>query len=82
MAATSSLCDENGVPLPWEFKYITSRRNEDLRESCTTEVQVTGKSGMFRQKLRAGEYNELAACVQKFQGFDASFGEKSDEAKN
>lgn len=29
-----------------------------------------------------GEYNELAAYVQKFQGFNVSFEEKVDEAKN
>ncbi len=29
-----------------------------------------------------GEYNELAAYVQKFQGFDVSFEEKVEEAKN
>ncbi len=29
-----------------------------------------------------GEYNELASYVQKFQGFDVSFEEKVEEAKN
>jgi len=29
-----------------------------------------------------GEYNELAAFVQKFQGFDVSFHDKVEEAKN
>ena len=29
-----------------------------------------------------GEYNELASFVQRFQGFDVSFNEKVDEAKN
>ena len=29
-----------------------------------------------------GEYNELAAFVQKFQGFDVSFNDKVEEAKN
>ena len=29
-----------------------------------------------------GEYNELAAYVQKFQGFDVSFEDKVEEAKN
>ena len=29
-----------------------------------------------------GEYNELAAYVQKLQGFNVSFGEKVDKAKN
>ena len=29
-----------------------------------------------------GEYNDLASFVQKFQGFDVSFSDKVDEAKN
>ena len=29
-----------------------------------------------------GEYNDLVAFVQKFQGFNVSFEEKVDEAKN
>ena len=29
-----------------------------------------------------GEYNDLAAFVQKFQGFDTSFEDKVNEAKN
>ena len=29
-----------------------------------------------------GEYNELAAFVQKFQGFDTSFDDKVEQAKN
>ena len=29
-----------------------------------------------------GEYNDLAAFVQKFQGFNVSFEERVEEAKN
>lgn len=123
-AATKSLCDENGKPLEWEIRHITSKENEDLRDSCTIEVPITGKPNMFRQKVKSslyiqkmiaasvvvpdlydkelqdsygamtpeelllamvddpGEYNDLASFVQKFQGFDVSFEEKVDEAKN
>lgn len=123
-AVTKSLCDESGKPLEWEFRHITSKENEDLRDSCTVEVPITGKPNMFRQKVRSslyiqkmiaasvvapdlydkelqdsygamtpeelllamvddpGEYNDLAAFVQKFQGFNVSFDEKVDDAKN
>lgn len=121
---TKSLCDEKGNPLMWEFKHITSKENEMLRESCTIEVPITGKPNLYRPKLKSalyiqkmvaasvvcpdlydaqlqdsygvktpedllmamvddpGEYNELAAFVQKFQGFDTSFEDKVNEAKN
>ncbi|MCD8067768.1 MAG: hypothetical protein LUE87_02530 [Lachnospiraceae bacterium] len=55
-AATKSLCDENGEPLEWEFKHITSRENEVIREACTVEVPVTGKQNMYRPKVKSSEY--------------------------
>lgn len=121
---TNSLCDESGKPLLWEFRHISSKENEELRESCMMEVQVTGKPGIYRQKFKSGEYirkmiaasvvypdlydaelqdsygvktpeelllamvdepgeySELMSYVQKFQGFDVSFSDKVDEAKN
>lgn len=123
-AATRSLVDENGKPLEWEFRHITSKENEELRDDCTIDVPITGKPNMFRQKVKSGlyiqkmiaasvvvpdlydkelqdsygvttpenlllamvddpgEYNDLASFVQKFQGFDVSFKDKVDEAKN
>lgn len=122
--ATKSLCDEKENPLDWEFKHISSKENEELREGCTIDIPVTGKPNMYRPKLKSslyiqrmiaasvvvpdlydaelqdsygvktpedllmamvddpGEYNDLAAFVQKFQGFNVSFEDKVDEAKN
>lgn len=122
--ATKSLCDENDNPLEWEFKHISSKENEEIREGCTVDVPITGKPNMYRPKLKAslyiqrmiaasvvvpdlydselqdsygvktpedllmamvddpGEYNDLAAFVQKFLGFNISFEDKVDEAKN
>lgn len=123
-AVTKSLCDEKGNPLEWEFRHISTRDNENIRESCTVEIPVAGKPNMYRPKLKTslyiqkmiaasvvvpdlfdaelqdsygvktpeelllamvddpGEYNDLAAFVQRFQGFDTSFEDKVDEAKN
>ena len=111
--ATKSLCDEKGNPLEWEFKHITSKENEEIREGCTIDVPVTGKlyiqrmiaasvvmPDLFDSELQdsygvkppedlllamvddPGEYNDLAAFVQKFQGFNVSFEDKVNEAKN
>lgn len=55
-APTASLTDENGKPLEWEFRHIGSKENETLRESCTIEVQVTGKPNLFRPKLNTSQY--------------------------
>lgn len=122
--ATKSLCDEKGNPLEWEFKHITSKENEAIREDCTMDIPITGKPNMYRPKLKSslyiqrmiaasvvvpdlfdselqdsyevktpedllmamvddpGEYNDLAAFVQNFQGFNVSFENKVNEAKN
>lgn len=55
-APTASLQDENGKPLEWEFKQISSKENEVLRDSCTVDVQVTGKPNLYRPKVNTGEY--------------------------
>ena len=123
-AVTKSLCDESGNPLEWEFRHITSKENEKLRDDCTIDIQVTGRPNVFRPRLQSGryiqkmiaasvvepdlydaqlqdsygvktpeelllelvddpgEYNELSTFIQKFQGFDLSFQDKVDEAKN
>lgn len=55
-APTNSLTDEKGEPVKWEFKHIGSRENETLRDSCTVEVQITGKPNLFRPKLNTSQY--------------------------
>ena len=64
-AATKSLCDEDGKPLEWEIKPLTTKESEDIRTACTIEVQVTGKPGMFRPKVDSKTYiaKLIAACV-------------------
>lgn len=123
-APTTSLLDDNGCPLEWEFRHITSKENDTLRESCTSEVQITGKPNLFRPKMDTaayvakmivqstvcpdlydkelqdsygvmtpeellyamvddpGEYQDLVVWMQNFQGFNKSFANKVDEAKN
>jgi len=122
--ATKSLLDENGNPLLWEIKPLTTRENENIRESCMIEVPVKGKPNMYRPKLNTslylaktmvasivhpnlydadlqdsygvktpedllkemiddpGEYNEFAAFIQQYNGFDTTMEEKVEEAKN
>lgn len=53
---TDSLMDEKGNSLEWEFKHISSKEDESLRESCTMEVQVTGKPNLFRPKMNSSKY--------------------------
>lgn len=54
--ATKSLCDENGNPLEWTIKPLTTAESEDIRESCTREIQVTGKPNVYRNKFDDRKY--------------------------
>lgn len=84
-APTKSLCDEKGNPLEWEFKRITSRENDDLRDECTIEVQITGKPGMYRSRLLTNLYMRrlITASTVYPDLYDAelqdSYGVKSPE---
>lgn len=64
-AATKSLVDEKGNPLEWEFRAISTRENDDIRDSCTLEIPITGKTGMYRTKINYAKYNAkvIAAAV-------------------
>lgn len=61
-APTKSLTDENGKPLEWEFRHITAKENEDLREKCTVDVQVKGKPNLFRPRLNTSKYLTEMIC--------------------
>lgn len=55
-APTTSLVGSDGTPLRWEFRHITSKENETLKDACTIEVQITGKPNLFRPKLNTSQY--------------------------
>ena len=55
-AATKSLVDENGKPLEWEIKALSTKEAEKIREACTFDVPLKGKPGMYRPKLNTDLY--------------------------
>lgn len=123
-AATKSLTDENGDPLLWTIRPLTTKENEAIRDECMVDVPVKGKANMFRPRLNTskylakmlcasiiepnlfdkelqdsygvmtpedllqamiddpGEYQGLAAFVQKFNGFNTTLSDEVEEAKN
>lgn len=54
--ATKSLLDDDGKPLTWEIKPLTTKEDEVIRDSCTMEIQIPGKPGMYRNKLNTNAY--------------------------
>lgn len=61
-APTVSLTDEKGVPLKWEFKHITTKEDEELRDKHTKDIPIPGKPGMYRQKLDTSGYIADMIC--------------------
>lgn len=55
-AATKSLTDEDGNPLLWTIKPLTTKENEAIRDECSTDIPVKGKPNMFRPKLNTSKY--------------------------
>ena len=83
--ATKSLTDENGKPLEWTIKPLTTTENENIRESCMIDVPVTGKPNMYRPKLNTAKYiaKMVAASIVEPDLYDAelqdSYGVKTPE---
>ena len=63
--ATKSLVDENGQPLLWTIKPMTTKENEAIRDECMMEIPVPGKPNMYRPKLNTSKYiaRMICACV-------------------
>lgn len=61
--ATKSLCDERGKPLEWTLRALTTAENDEIRDSCTIDVPITGKPNQFRPKLNTSKY--LAKLISK-----------------
>lgn len=60
---TKSLTDDNGEPLLWEIKPLTTKENEAIREKCTIDVPVKGKPNMFRPKVDMNKYQTMLMCA-------------------
>ena len=61
--ATKSLTDENGKPLSWTFRPMSTKENEALRDECMTEIPVKGKPNMYRPKLDTTKYTSTMICA-------------------
>ena len=64
-APTKSLVDENGEPLLWTLKHLSTKENDNIRDDCMIEVPVKGKPNMYRPKLDTSKYiaKIICACV-------------------
>lgn len=61
--ATKTLKDENGVPLKWEIKPLSTKEFDRIREDCTMEIPIKGKQGVYRQKINGSKYMASLICA-------------------
>lgn len=57
------LLDDDGNPLLWELRPVTTRENERIQEQCMIEVPVKGKPNMFRPKMDTAAYKSKLMCA-------------------
>lgn len=62
-AATKSLVDENGEPLLWTIRPMTTKENDSIMDDCTIDVPVTGKPNQYRTKLVQSKYMAKLICA-------------------
>lgn len=62
-AATKSLVDAKGNPLPWTIKPLTTKENDAIRDECMIDVPVKGKPNVFRPKLDTSKYIGKMICT-------------------
>ncbi|KXG78289.1 phage tail assembly chaperone [Thermotalea metallivorans] len=54
---------ENGKPIEWEIKAITSDEDEAIRKLCTRKVPVPGKKNVFTQEIDFNKYLGMLAVA-------------------
>ena len=83
IAATSNFIDENGQPVEWEVRHLTTKEANAIREDCTTEVPVmTPEELIFEMIDDPTEFNEFLEKIQNMSGLDKTLNDKVEEAKN
>lgn len=54
---------QDGKPLEWEIRALSSKEDDALRKMCTKQIKVMGKSNVYRTEMDAPAYiGKLAAA--------------------
>lgn len=60
--ATKSLTDEQGNPLEWTIKPLSTNDSQRIQDECIIEVPIKGKMGAYRQKFDTNKYITKMLC--------------------
>jgi hypothetical protein len=55
-AATKSLTGEDGKPLEWEIKPVSTKENERIQEDCMIERPIPGRPNQFKRDIHPTKY--------------------------
>jgi len=61
--ATKSILDEQGEPVKWEIRPLTTAEDEAIRQDCTYDAPIPGKKGQFRTKIDVNAYLNKQMCA-------------------
>ena len=84
-AASADFTDENGKPIEWELRAVTTAENDRIRDDCTKEIKDK-KGGIVRQKVDQNLYLARLACASivfpnlNDAALQDSYGVKTPEA--
>lgn len=71
-AASKRFVDDNGKPVMWEIKCITSSEDEALRVECTKRIPIPGKRGRYMPELNTNVYlGKMAAKCTAYPDLDS-----------
>lgn len=66
-AASKRFLDDEGQPVEWELRALSSAEDEALRKTCRKRVPVPGKRGQYTQETDTDAYvGKLAAACTVF----------------
>lgn len=66
VVGTKSICDSDGNPVLFEFRPLSTKENDRIREACTKDVPVPGKKGQYKASLDRSKYMAMVlanTCV-------------------
>lgn len=52
----------DGVPVEWEVKPITPKKNDEIRKKCTKKVPIAGKRGKYTEDFDNNKYMTMLAA--------------------
>ena len=71
--ASKRFLDDDGKPMEWELRAISSAEAEELRKKCRRRVPVPGKRGQFTEEIDGDMYfGKLAAACTVFPDLNNS----------